>query len=723
MPGEFPLIAVGGSGAAMLAGIHIYERRRDEAMRASRVRMSVRFPAGLEPLRAFAALDAFAGLPLGSELISEVSAREGSIDFGLWVPASVRASVEASLRGHIPSIRISEERFSETGLVTLALRLFITTPVLLQADGAESASRALLSGLVTLGPSERIVIRWALRAGGPRHLSRREPQTPTEKDADRAWQRKITAPGLRASGLVLVQAGSVARARVLAGHIENVLRSRRGLAGEIRLTRERGNRSLGSLPRTTTTSGWLSSAELLSVVGWPIGPDVSAGVAAGSRELLVPRTVPREGRRLFIGRDAATGAERPVALDVVPASRHGALFGGTGSGKSSVLGWIMLDALAAGHGGILYDPKDLARELADRIPPQFADRVVLFDPSTPGPAIGLDLFGLGDPYFRSDVILSVLQKLSDGWGPRIENYLRLGLMTVAALERPVLTDWLRLYRDPAFRHHAVTKLTDPYLIGEWHSFEESLSAAEQFQHTAPAISRINNLLSRPALRRTLSQRDPKLNIGQLVEEGRWLLVSANPAVIGESAARLLGSVVVYLVWSAIEARVALPPNLRRPMVLALDELASLASLPVGLEVFFERARSMNCSVVAASQTTAQLPDSLRSAILGNVGSLVSFAAGSEEATRLARELPGLTAHDLMALGRFEVAARVATATGSVIVTGRTEPLPPPTGMARVIHEQSIRDYGQDVAEASPPPPQQDETDEGGGRIGSRRRTS
>jgi hypothetical protein len=719
MPGEFsfPLIAVGGSGAAMLAGIHIYERRRDEAMRASRSRVELRFPRDLEPLRAFAALDVFAGLPLDIEVVSEVRAREGKIEFGLWVPASVRASVEASLRGVIPSLRVSEQPSTESGLVTLALRLFTTTPIVLQADGAEAASRALLSGLAILGPSEQVVVRWALRAGGPRLLSRREPLTSTEKDVDRAWQRKVTMPGVRVSGSVLVRAGSVARARVLAGHIENVLRSRRGLSGEIRVTRERGGRRLSSLPRTTATSGWLTSAELLGLVGWPIGPDASAGVAAGGRELPVPRTVPRAGRRLFIGRDAASGAERPVALGVTPASRHVALFGGTGSGKSSLTGRIVLDALAAGHGGLLLDPKDLAGELVDRIPRELADRVVLFDPSASGSAIGLDLFGSGDPYFRSDVILSALQKISLGWGPRIESYLRIGMMTVAAMERPVLADWLRLYRDPAFRHHAVARLDDPFLVGEWRGFEESLSAAEQFQHTAPAISRINNLLSRPALRRTLSQRDPKLNIGQLIEEGCWLLVSLNPAVIGESAARLLGSIIVYLSWSAIESRVALPPQLRRPMVLALDELASLSSLPVSLEVFFERARSMNCSVVAASQTTAQLPDSLRSAILGNVGTLLSFAAGHEEATRLARELPGLSAHDVMALGRFEIAARVATETGSVIATGRTEPLPPPTGTGRLIREQSIRDYGQDTTEADPA------SDADEAQIGSRGRTA
>ncbi len=718
-----PALVAAGGGTAMMAGVHLHERRRDEAMRASRERLSVRFPTGLEPLRAYAALDAFAGLPLGTELIVEIVAREGSIGYGLWVPADARSSVEASLRGLISSIRLTEEPPPASGRVTLALRLFIPSPALLQAEGAEAASRALLSGLSVLGDSEQVIVRWALRAGGPRRRPQREPQTPTEKEVARAWQRKTALPGMRSSGLVLVAAPSIARARVLASHIENVLRARRGLTGMIRVTRERGSRSVASLPRTTGTSGWLSTPELLGVVGWPLGADLPAGVDAGRRELPAPRHLPREGRRLLIARDAATGSERPVALSVTSASRHLALLGSTGAGKSSVLGRVVLDALAAGAGGVVVDPKDLIADLIERVPPEHADRVVVLDPAAPGPAVGLDLFGSGDPYLRSDVVLSTLRSISESWGPRIEERLRLGLMTVAALPQPRLSDWLGLYRDPELRRRAIARLDDPFLVAEWRAFE-GLSAAEQFQHTAPAISRINNLLSRPALRRTLSQRAPKLNIARALEEGRWVLVALNPGAIGEPAARLLGAVVVYLAWSAIEARVALPAHLRRPAVLALDELQSLASLPVSLEAFFERARSMNCSVVAATQTIGRLPESLRGALLGNVGSLLTYRAGYEEAARLARELPGLSAEDVMALGRFEVAARIATTgagSASAVITGRTEPLPPITGQARLIREHTARDYGlEPQAEPESVRPTDAPLD---GQIGSTRRVS
>src|ERR1019366_681551 len=75
--------------------------------------------------------------------------------------------------------------------------------------------------------------------------------------------------------------------------------------------------------------------------------------------------------------------------------------------------------------------------------------------------------------------------------------------------------------------------------------------------------------------------------------------------------------------------------------------------------------------------------------------------GSEEATRLARELPGLTASDLMGLGRHECAARINTGalgSGSVVVTGRTGGPPPLTGQAARIRALSAERYGRDPAE-------------------------
>jgi len=106
-------------------------------------------------------------------------------------------------------------------------------------------------------------------------------------------------------------------------------------------------------------------------------------------------------------------------------------------------------------------------------------------------------------------------------------------------------------------------------------------------------------------------------------------------------------------------------------------------------------------VVAATQGLARLPESVRNSLLGNVGSLLTFRAGADEAARLARELPGLAASDIMGLRRFECAARVNTGSlggGSAVVTGRTEGPPPRIGHADAIRAMSALRYGTDPRE-------------------------
>ncbi|HEX5852651.1 MAG TPA: type IV secretion system DNA-binding domain-containing protein [Solirubrobacteraceae bacterium] len=695
------LAGAGAGGLGLLAGIAGYEHTQAEKMRASRVRLSTRYPIGLDAAQVSAVWNGLAGLPYTTELVTEVVATEGKITHSLLVPESVRESVRAALTGAVPSMRITDADAGPSETATLTLRLFVQTPSFLLTSDAASVSRSLLSGLAQLRRDEAVALRWALSPGSPRQRQEPAEPTPRQKEIAKAWTAKTATPGFRVSGLVSIRAGSRGRARELASHIESVLRSRRGFAGGVRVTYERGSRTLAALPKVTRSSGWLGVSEMVPLLGLPLGEPVAGVEVGASRELLVPRHVPRNGRRLFVGRDS--DGERPVALSPEASRVHMAVISPTGGGKSTLLLRSILADIAAGYGGILLDPKNqLVSDLLDRVPPEHADRIVVLDPSAPGPVPGLDLLGSGDPDTRTEVVLSALKGIyKDAWGVRIDGYLRMGLRALAELPDPVLSDWMRLYTDADLRRSAVGRLRDPILAAQWRTYEESLSSAEQFQHIAPALSRITSLLARPALRNIINQPEPKLSIPRLLAERKWLVVALSPSALGESANDLLSALVGYLVWTAVEARVNLPEHARHPIFFYCDELQSLR-LPVGIERFLERSRGLGCGVVAATQGLARLPQSVRDSLLSNVGSLMALnITGSEEATRLAKELPGLTAADLMGLGRYECAARINTGSlgnGSVVITGRTEGPPPTTGQAARIRALSAQAYGRDPAE-------------------------
>lgn len=686
-----PGVVAATGGSLMLGGIIFHERRRDAAMRASREFLGLRFPVGLDVAAARAALDGLSGLSQTTELVAEVQARAGSIGHGLWVPAAVRTQAQAALTGAMPGLSV-RKRSTESEPVTLAVRLYVLAQTLLSTENPEAAGRVLLTGLSTLRGDERVTVRYVLRPGRAGTNEVKESEGAVARERERLWRTKTCLPGFRVNGLVLVRAGTHARARELADHVLGCVRSRRGVIGGVRTRTIRTVRSSDVQPRIGRSDGWLSTPELLGLLAWPLGSAAVAGVEVGSfREIAASTNIPTTGRLLFVGRDVR--GERDIALSATSARQHVAVLGPTGAGKSAVLARTVLDDLSAGYGGVVIDPKDLVDEVLDRIPAGHADRIAILDPADPTSVPGLDLFGTGDPELRSDAIFSAVRKLSEGWGPRIDQFLRLGLRTVAELPNPTLSDWLRLYSDPALRRQAVAGL-DPIRRSEWADYE-ALTPAAQREFIAPAASRITSLLSRPGLRAVLNQPEPKLDIARLLAERKWLFVRLAPGTLGEPAARVLGAIVTYLTWAAIEGRVALPPHQRHPVFLYLDELQSLTDLPMSLERFFERTRGLGCGVTVATQTLKRLPDDVRASLLGNVGTLITFAAGKDEAKRIAGELPGLSATDIQHLGSYQVAARVHTEHGTRIVTGRTEPLPRPTGQARAIRALSAERYGVD----------------------------
>ncbi len=712
-----PALAATGGGSVLLSSILAVEARQTRAMRESRVRLALRFPLSLEPLRAFAALDGLSGLPYTQELVAEVTASEGHIGHCLLVPAAVRASAESILTGVIGSLRITEAELSPDEPVTLALRLFVPTPSLLAGDGAIEASRALLTGLAGLRSGEQVVVRWALRPGSPRPYGESDPQSSKAREIDQAWRRKTATRGFNVSGLVLVRAAQFGRARELAGHFESVLRSRRGLAGAVRVTAGRGNRRLSALPRTTRTSGWLSNAELLPLLGWPLGPEMTPNVEVGSRQLLVAREIPRSGRRLFTGRDSR--GERPVALDATAARHHMAVCGPSGVGKSVLLTRSILDDIEHGYAGAVIDPKaDLIDTILDRVPAKHADRIAVIDPGDDRPLPGVALLSGGDPDTRADVLTGTLKSIFAGaWGVRSDFYGRLAIRTLSEVPGASLADIGRLFYEDGFRRAAIARLRDPFLISSWQSYE-SLSPAAQAEHIQAPMARVMTLLSRPRVRAVLASPEPKLDIAQLFRERKWLLVSLAPGAISEAGAALVGAALMYSIWSAIEARVLLAPEKRHPIFLYVDELATVTNgLPFGFELLAERARGLGAGLTVAFQTIGRIAEPTRSALLGNVATFIAFRA-IVEASAVARQLPGLSEADIMALKRFEVAARIGTGAGSsvAVATGHTEPLPPPTGQAELIRDRSAERYGS-APEAAPERPEAGSGETTMGRAG------
>jgi hypothetical protein len=716
---ELPLIAVCGSGAAMLAGIHLRERRAEDAMRANRVRLALTFPAGVDPVQAKAALSAIAGIDQGQECVFSVEATAGVIRHFLLVPAAVRRSVVASLTGVMPGLGVKEAP-APSGRATVAAKLYLPTPLVLSTEHPDSTARTLLSGLVGLSADEHAVLRFALRPGSGRASTPSRSPDLAARRTERLWQQKLASGvGFQTGGLVLVRAASVARAREICEHLTSCLRSRRGPVGTLRITTERGNRSLAAVPRTTRGSGWATASELMSLLPLPYGDTPIPGVAVAEVALLAPRTVARRGIRLFVGRDAA--GERPIAISPAHAKQHILILGQSGSGKSTLAANAILSIIEQGFGVALIDPKaDLFDAVLRRVQEKDAHRVAVVDPGDPHHRLpGLDLMHAGDsPDLRADVLSGAIRAAfpAEAWGVRTSYYLGLALRSLAVVPGATLADIGRLLADEAHLRSVVARLGDSYLRTAWQAYL-SLSPSARAEQVQAPMNRVMGLLMRPPLRAVLAAPEPKLEIGALLAARGVLLVNLAPGVLGEAGAAVMGSLVMYALWSAIERRVKLPPDQRTPVFIVADELASLLhGTPFGFELLAERARGLGAGLIASAQTLGRIPEPTRGALLGNVTNFISMRA-SEDVAQIARQLPGTSEADIRGLRRFHVVARLSDQDGNVsVLTGRTEPLPPETNLAKAIRDASARRYASAPESDNPPDDVSVDDDRGVGRA-------
>lgn len=643
-------------------------------------------------LPAVQALASLTGARHGTEVGFDVVADHDGITHAVTAASTHVDSVAAQLRAALPGLRLTPDDRLVRGSARLTVRLFVGRHTVLQTSEIAAASRSLLSGLSRLADDEMVILRWRL---GATHNPPEIPEEHADKQLVRALRRRHGQPGFRVAGTIQVQATSMARARALADHVVACVRSRKAAGAGLQPSFDRSVRPLTAQPKITRSSGWLSAAEIVSLLGWPLGDSWIEGIQVGaSREVPATRDIGRGGRFLFTASDGR--GDRPVALDAAAARLHQLVIGPTGSGKSTVLARGVLDDLAASHAGVLLDPKsDLIQTVIDRVPAEHADRVVTLDPASSGPVPGLQVFGHGDPDLRADVLVGALRSIFGAdWGVRSDLYGRLALRSLAEVPGASLLDFGRLFSDAAFRRRAMAHQSDPLTVAAWQTYEQ-MSSAEQLNHVQAPMARVMALLSRPALRMVLAQPAPKLDLIDLMNRRMWLLIDLSPGVLGEPAARLLGAIVSFLVWTALEARVTTPAAERTPVFLVFDEFQALSELPMSIERIAERARGLGGGLVVGTQTIGRMPESTRHAILGNFSSVVSFRTGADEATKLAREFSGLTAQDLQGLGSYEVVARVATGQGSQVrtVTGRTEPLPPMTGQGDRIRAASAERYG------------------------------
>jgi len=659
----------------------------------------------------------------------EYVADAAGVRIQVWVPGTVPPGmVEKTVRAAWPGATVKTEPATPPIPVTAASAGGCLLPARpehfpLVSDHDADPLRALLSAVSGLGQGEYAVVQILARPVTGRRLARahraaaalrggrsRAPQAwlfdlispgmsgysradeltrmhPERADQVRAILTKAAQPRFEAQIRYAVATDSRPEAAArgwLRGHA-HTLASTFALysSAHQHLKRRRLHRPAAHLTSRRLGRGFLLSAdELAALAHLPLDPDAPGVTRAGARPVAPSPAIPTSGNVRILG-DADTGHPRPVALSVEAARQHVHVLGETGVGKSTLLASMILSDAEAGRGALVIDPKgDLIVDVLDRLPSKAVNRTVLFDPSDAAPPPSVNVLAGPDPAFAVDSIITIFRRcFSSAWGPRLDDLMRSACLTLTRVNGPkaTLAQVPRLLTDTPYRARITAQLNDELLSGFWADYDQ-LSPASRAAVVGPVLNKLRAVLLRPFVRDALSSSESTVDIGRHLDSGGIILARLPKGVLGEDAARLLGSLLLAHTWQAVTRRANVPEDQRPDAAAYVDECHNFLNLPGSIADVLAEARGYRLSLVLAHQHLTQLPKDLREALSADARNKLYFAASPEDASDLARHVtPLLSAHDLAHLGAYQVAARLVTgAEQTRAFTFRTRPLPPAT---------------------------------------------
>lgn len=337
---------------------------------------------------------------------------------------------------------------------------------------------------------------------------------------------------------------------------------------------------------------------------------------------------------------------------------HLYIIGKTGTGKSTFLESMMRQDISDGRGFALLDPHgDLVERVAASVTKtRPADLVYLNAPESTQPYgynplrfVRADRIALA----ASGLLEALKARWSDAWGAKMEHLLRNAVYALLERDGSTLPDILLLLSDDRFRREVARELTNEPVRRFWLETYGKYPKRFRAEASAPIENKVGAFLADPLMRRILAGGDKDIRIRKLMDAGGILLVNLAKGRLGEDSSSLLGSLLVTTIALAAFSRAETPEASRRPFYLYLDEFQNFTTGTMASMV--SELRKYGVGLVLAHQHLEQLTPEIREAVLGNVGTIISFRIGPEDARYFAREFaPEMEELDLTHLPNHHV---------------------------------------------------------------------
>jgi hypothetical protein len=533
-------------------------------------------------------------------------------------------------------------------------------------------------------------------------------------DADKIefFSQKIKADIIETNIRIAVSASEPSRAEQILTEIESTFNQFDLVEGnDIGFKRAKGS-ALLRLQRAFSFREFISDStlpfslnELSTLIHFPGNGILSSPQFKQSQSVTAPAPLDMPMTGTLLGINKHRNVETPIYMTELDRMRHMYIIGQTGTGKSKFMTNTIIQDIQAGNGVCMIDPHGTdIEEVLGAMPPERAKDVIYIDPSRMDMVVGLNMleYDVTKPEQKTFVVnelFSIFQKLyganPESMGPMFEQYFRNATMLV--MEDPesgnTLMDISRVMVDAQYRRYKLSKAKNPVVVQFWTEIATKAGGEASLENIVPYIvSKFDVFTANDYMRPIIGQQKSSFNFRQVMDEKKILLVNLSKGRLGEINANLIGMIIVGKILMAALSRVDDPTRSFPPFYLHIDEFQNV-STPAIASILSE-ARKYKLSLTVVHQFIAQLDQGIKDAVFGNVGSIVSFRVGTEDAQFLEQQFtPVFTAKDIMNVPNYNAFLRIL-ANGVPTKPFSMATMPPiksdPARVAAMIEESAAR---------------------------------
>ncbi len=415
-----------------------------------------------------------------------------------------------------------------------------------------------------------------------------------------------------------------------------------------------------------------------------------------SRRLEPPHDLPVVGvvpdeELTIIGETNFRGHKQKFGIKTADRRRHVYIIGKTGMGKSVLLENMIRSDVEQKKGVAIIDPHgDLAEAVIDFVPAHRTNDVVILDPSDISHPFAFNMLESGDDPNKRNLIasglLGVFKKMySESWGPRLEHILRNCLLALAETPNTSMLGIMRILVDDEYRRKIVSGISNPMVRSFWVDEFGKMQDRMRTEAISPIQNKVGQFLSSTMIRNIVGQVKSTVNIRFMMDTGKIIIVNLSKGKIGEDNSSLLGSMLITKFQLDAMSRADTAEKDRRDFYLYVDEFQNFAT--DAFATILSEARKYKLNLTMANQYVAQMPDEVRDAVFGNVGTTLSFQVGFDDAEYFSNQFSEeVLPNDIVSLPKYNCYTKLMI-DGMPSRTFSFGTLPPPEGD----HEEGRRE--------------------------------